>query len=155
MPADMARLITDNLDKLRAYSRKIGKHNHEDVFQEACATILESRSYDPSKSRASWLYLHVRSAAARVLKGQTKLPPAGTPGGSEWLVPPVEANQPYVFEMARLLERAEHLPDRQRDVFKLVANDNTLSEAGQVMGITKQAAGVHLQKARWALGIAA
>ncbi len=147
-----ATLITANIDKLRAYSRKLAKHNHEDVFQEACVTLLSAKTYDPSKSVASWLYLHVRSAAARWLRQESKLVPTGD---AHLHGAATEPDQPHVVDLAQLRERAGGLPDRQRDVFLAVANDNTLGEAGAALGISKQAAGVHMQRARQALGIAA
>ncbi len=120
----------------------------EEAAQEAISTILRWPPSDTTTDMRSWLSRAACNTAKTLYrKGERYV------GGVEVAMAglSVQPGQEAATDVASLLAASAALPEQERQVFGLIAGGLSLSEAGVVMGISKQRAGFVMQSARRAL----
>src|SRR5690606_29870841 len=124
-------------------ARRYGGDMHEEVLQQACLTVLRAKSYDPSRPAGPWLFWHIVSARNLLLRDRYH----PTVPLDDDLPGRTDPTQEAAAELSLFRLKARQLPERQRQVCELVASDHTDTEAGAVMGISRQAAAGLMRRA--------
>lgn len=142
-----------DLDRVRArlvtLAATSGAHEDaEDAAQEALSRAWANQRVDAATA-VGWLTVVTRNLAVDMARRRGR--DAQLLDRASLWEPPVPDPSEEVLDRhlsASLRRCIEQLPERQREVVRLIADGCSLAEAARLMGITERAAEGHLSRAR-------